>query len=375
MIATVSWRKFDATFENIKVTFWLDSHWLKTRVLVFLISDCCGAPLFKISVKISHLILSRRKVTSLDELHAKIWTELWSGCEESNTIRNFRTQSDLKGERKLSPSLSFLQFIKRLKDPPDKFVYKFCGVTNPSLFWSRKMGTSDSKEKENSEDNLNSSSKESEVPSTILPLNKTVCVHLVPKFYTSEERGFKRSYCLLVTLQTCVNLHRAIEQWHHSDLTASVEFHERRFVESRTCSSFRFSGNRPLTVKSILGSDITVTQVTLKENDSLRITGVFKRNIGSIEDLTTCDAFDLILCPSFRINSQNSDWFLLGTLYTKHADFKHRRHWRAAVRADYTWISDWSYSYICVTLTKPWKLLDIMRILSFIILTPAKKLI
>lgn len=236
------------------------------------------------------------------------------------------------------------------------------------------MGTSDSKEKENSKDNLNSNSKESEVPSTILPLDKTVCVHLVPKFYTSEERGFKRSYCLLVTLQTYVNLHRAVLQWHHSDLTASMEFHERRFGDGRTCSSFRFSGNRPLTVKSILGSDITVTQVTLKENDSLRITGVFKRNIGSIEDLTTCDAFELILCPSFRINSQNSDWFLLGTLYTKHTDFKHRRHWRAAVRADYTWISHWSYnSYICVTLTHwPLKLLDIMRILNFIILVPAK---
>ena len=198
------------------------------------------------------------------------------------------------------------------------------------------MGSSGSKEKENSEDNLNSSSKASEVPSTILPLNRTVCVHLVPKFYTSEERGFKRSYCLLVTLQTYVDLHQAVVQWHHSDLTASVEFHERRFEEGRSRSSLRFSGNRCLAVKSILSSDITVTQVTLKENDSLRITGVFKRNIGSIEDLTTCDAFELILCPSFRINSQNSDWFLLGTLYTKHTNFKHRRHWRAAVRADYS---------------------------------------
>ena len=201
------------------------------------------------------------------------------------------------------------------------------------------MGTADSKEKQkNAADNWNSSSTDSEVPPTILPLNRTVCVHLAPKFYTSESKGFKRSYCLLVTLHTYADLHQAVVQWHYPELTANVEFHERRLRDSRTFSSLRRSSvwSRSVTVKSIKASDIAVTQVTLTENDSLRIAGVFKRNITSIEDLTTCDSFDLILCPSFRINRDNSDWFLLGTLYTKHADFKHRRHWRAAVRPDFT---------------------------------------
>ena len=200
------------------------------------------------------------------------------------------------------------------------------------------MGLTDSREKHcNSEDNSNS--KDSEMLPTILPLDREVRVHLVPKFYTSEERGFKRSYCLLVTLQKYMDLQRAVVKW-DQNLTASVEFHEQRLGSFSGSSPFpnrglRSSRNRSLTVNSISGTDIEVTQVTVKENDSLRITGVFKRNLGIIEDLTSCDSFDLILCPSFRIQSQSSDWFLLGTLYTKHANSKHRRHWRAAVRANY----------------------------------------
>ena len=206
------------------------------------------------------------------------------------------------------------------------------------------MGLADSKEKEcNSVDNSNS--KDSEMPPTILPLDREVRVHLVPKFYTSEERGFKRSYCLLVTLQKYMaDLHRAVVKW-DQHLTASVEFHEQRLGSFSGSSSIlnrsdffslRSSRNHSLAVNSISGPDIEVTQVTVKENDSLRITGVFKRNLGIIDDLTNCDAFELILCPSFRIQSQSSDWFLLGTLYTKHTNSKHRRHWRAAVRANYT---------------------------------------
>ena len=203
------------------------------------------------------------------------------------------------------------------------------------------MGLTDSKGKErNSEDNSNS--KGSEMLPTILPLDREVRVHLVPKFYTSEERGFKRSYCLLVTIQKYMDSHRAVVKLdQHDHLTASVEFHEQRLGSFSGSSSIlnrglRSSRNRWLTVNSISGTDIEVTQVTVKENDSLRITGVFKRNLEIIEDLTSCDSFDLILCPSFRIQSQSSDWFLLGTLYTKHTNSKHRRHWRAAVRANYT---------------------------------------
>lgn len=205
------------------------------------------------------------------------------------------------------------------------------------------MGLADSKEKQdNSEDN-STASKDSEIPPTILPLKKEVCVHLVPKFYTSEERGFTRSYCLFITLQRVVDIYQACVRKHEGDLTASVEFHERRrsllgsssFLHRETLS-LRPSRSHSVTVHSINCPDIEVTQVTVKENDSLRIAGVFKRNLGSIPDLTSCDAFDLILCPSFRINRECSDWFLLGTMYTKHGNSKHMRHWRAAVRADYT---------------------------------------
>lgn len=205
------------------------------------------------------------------------------------------------------------------------------------------MGLADSKEKHDNTDD-DSTSKDSEIPPTILPLDKEVRVHLVPKFYTSEERGFTRSYCLLVTLQRDVDLHHAVINY-DQDLTATVEFHERRlgsFSASSTIPdrseffSLKPWRSRSMTVKSINGLDIEVKKVTVKENDSLRITGVFKRNLGSIENLTNCNSFDLILCPSFRINSHCSEWLLLGTMYTKHANSKHMRHWRAAVRADYT---------------------------------------
>lgn len=204
------------------------------------------------------------------------------------------------------------------------------------------MGLVTSKEKRNNSVN-DSNSRDSEILPTILPLDTEVRVHLVPKFYTSEERGFKRSYCLLVTLQRfTVDLHHSVVKW-DQDMAANVEFHEHR-LGSVSASSWSFhrrlfsrsTRNRPMTVNSISSDNIDVTQVKVKENDSLRITGVFKSNSGGIKDLTSCEAFDLILCPSFRIKSQCSDWVLLGTLYTKHADSKHRRHWRAAVKADYS---------------------------------------
>ena len=184
---------------------------------------------------------------------------------------------------------------------------------------------------DNSEDN--SFARDSDHLPTILPLDKTVRVHLVPKFYTSEERGFTRSYYLSITLKRVRDLYDAT-----LGITAGVEFHERRqsLIES---SSFirrdRLSRSHSVTVNSIDGPDIEVKQVTLKENNSLRITGVFTRNLGSIPDLTSCDSFDLILCPSFRISSECSEWLLLGTMYTKHENCKHMRHWRAAVRGDY----------------------------------------
>ena len=184
---------------------------------------------------------------------------------------------------------------------------------------------------DNSEDN--SSSRGRDHLPTILPLDETVRVHLVPKFYTSEERGFTRSYYLSIMLQRVRDLYDAT-----LGITARVEFHERR-QSLRGSSSFisreRLSRSHSVTVNSIDGPDIEVKQVTLKENESLRITGVFTRNLKSIPDLTSCDSFDLILCPSFRISSKRSEWLLLGTMYTKHENFKHTRHWRAAVRGDY----------------------------------------
>ena len=187
---------------------------------------------------------------------------------------------------------------------------------------------------DNSEDNF--SSKESDILPTILPLDKTVRVHLVPKFYTSEESGFTKSYYLSIKLQRVRDLYDATV-----GITARVEFHERRrslLGKSSFIRRARLSRSHLVTVNSIDGPDIEVKQVTLKENDSLRINGVFTRNLRSIPDLhvTSYDSFDLILCPSFRIRNECSEWLLLGTMYTKHADCKHMRHWRAAVRADYT---------------------------------------
>ncbi|XP_078369093.1 uncharacterized protein LOC144653050 [Oculina patagonica] len=196
------------------------------------------------------------------------------------------------------------------------------------------MGSTGTKEKQdNSEDN--SISKDSNTPPTLLPLNKKVRVHLVPKFYTSEERGITRSFYLLVTLQGVKDLYQA-----SVGVTATVEFHERRQSLGGSSSSFirreALTRTRSDTVNSIDGPDIEVKQVTVKENDSLRIAGVFTKDLGSIPDLTNCDSFDLILCPSYRISTEHSDWLLLGTMYTKHANSKHARHWRAAVRADYS---------------------------------------
>lgn len=199
------------------------------------------------------------------------------------------------------------------------------------------MGLIGSKDVHNIQENSEeSSSSNSTIPSTLLPLNRTVRVHLVPKFYTSEERGFTRTYYLQITLQRVRDLYHA-----NVGVTARVEFYERR--QSLSGSSSRFirretlSRSQSVTVNSIDGPDVEVKQVTVKENDSLRIVGVFTKDLGSIPDLTSCDSFDLILCPSYRISSDNSaDWLLLGTMYTKHTNSKHKRHWRAAVRANYT---------------------------------------
>ena len=195
------------------------------------------------------------------------------------------------------------------------------------------MGLITSKVSQDNSEN-NSVSKDSDLLPTILPLDKTVRVHLVPKFYTSEERGFTRSYYLSVKLQRVRDLYDATV-----GITARVEFHERRrslLGNSSFIRRKRQSRSHLVTVNSIDGPDIEVKQVTLKENDSLRIIGVFTRNLRSIPDLTSCESFDLILCPSFRISSERSEWLLLGTMYTKHTNCKHMRHWRAAVRGDYT---------------------------------------
>lgn len=192
--------------------------------------------------------------------------------------------------------------------------------------------TVSNKSQDGSDDN--SVSRDSDLLPTILPLGKKVRVHLVPKFYTSEERGFTRSYYLLITLQRVRDLYDATV-----GITARVEFHERRqslLGNSSFIRRERLSRSHSVTDNSIDGPDIEVKQVTVKENDSLRIIGVFTRNLRSIPDLTSCDSFDLILCPSFRIRSECSEWHLLGTMYTKHANCKHVRHWRAAVRGDYT---------------------------------------
>lgn len=201
------------------------------------------------------------------------------------------------------------------------------------------MGLAYSKEKQTDSEE-NSTSRDSELQPTLLPLGRVVRVHLAPKFYTSEERGFTRSYCLLVTLQREANTYNASVQ-HERDLTANVEFQERRRslregspFSRREMLSLRRANS--VTINSINGPDIEVKQVAVEENDSLRIVGVFKKDLGSILDLESCDTFDLVLCPSCRLRTDCSEWFLLGTMYTKRANSKRTRHWRAAVRADYT---------------------------------------
>ena len=203
------------------------------------------------------------------------------------------------------------------------------------------MGLADSMEKEDNTEG-NTTSKDGEIPATILPLNKAVRVHLVPKFYTSEERGFTRSYSLVLTLRKNMDFYDARVRTNQY-LTACAEFHERRqsIAAAETSIFLRDSFGRPrsrsvIQVNSLNDQDIVIKEVTLKEHESLRISGVFKQNLERIEDLSTCDGFDLILCPSFQISCHPGQWILLGTLFTKHANYKHLRHWRAAVRDNFS---------------------------------------
>ena len=186
------------------------------------------------------------------------------------------------------------------------------------------------------EDNENGSrgepamSKESiTLEDSFLPLNQKVKVHLVPKFYASDDGA---GSFLLVTLKKMCLFIDAREQCCH---TANVEFHQ-----GDVSLSAREVFGRPRTcaISTVEESDIEVREVIIKKGECLRISGVFTsrpRRTRSVADLEHSDSFDLILCPSTKITPHPGDWALLGTLYTKPVNLSRERQWKAAVRKDF----------------------------------------
>lgn len=172
-----------------------------------------------------------------------------------------------------------------------------------------------------------------EIPPTILPLNKVVKVHLVPKFLTSDGTRFDSRYCMMVKVTELDSV--LDKQSSQPDLTtltqllsANVEFRQRRFsLVGNSKTNERNLRTRSVTLKH---TDIEVKQVVVNKEESIRISGTFLRGLADLKTQT----FDLILCPSQLINTaDNKEWLLMGTLYTKAADSKHEHRWRAAVRA------------------------------------------
>lgn len=167
--------------------------------------------------------------------------------------------------------------------------------------------------------------------SSFLPLDQRVKVHLVPKFYTSDDGSF----FLFVTLKKPRNLFP--ESTDPAYYTASVQFRQRKPSLEDGGLSTREVFVRPpsCTGNTIEDSHVDVREVMIKKGESIRICGVFSSHGPNFVKLEQSDSFELILCPSEKITPQPEDWMLMGTLYTKPLNLKRERHWKAAVRNDF----------------------------------------
>lgn len=180
------------------------------------------------------------------------------------------------------------------------------------------------------------------IPTTLLPLNTTVKVHLVPKFLTSDGTKFDSKYCMLVkvtqqvvdTTTDQLSKHQFTASIPNAKLSADVEFQQRRFSLLENTNSHRLlSRTKSYTLEQ---SDIKVENVDIVDHESIRISGTF---IKGTADVNSRETFDLVLFPSKDMEHRSTDcgdidWILMGTLFTKAISSKYKHHWRAAVRAN-----------------------------------------
>ena len=164
---------------------------------------------------------------------------------------------------------------------------------------------------------------------TLIPIKQKVVIHLVPKFFAPEEKGFVKTYLLLVTLRQKIGSMVFLEN-EFGNFTATVEFHERKVVVNsnpQPSLKDRIRRSRAVSIRSV---DAVVDTVKVIEGESLTISGIFLDKIGYIID---DDKFDLIVYPSTRVSSTPGKWLLMGTLYTKVPGCnKREQQWKAAVR-------------------------------------------
>ena len=165
---------------------------------------------------------------------------------------------------------------------------------------------------------------------TLIPLNRRVPIHLAPKFFTPEERGFDKIYLLIVTLKKITGSTLTVEK-PEDEYAATVEFHERKVATASPQPSLAEKIRRSRSV-SITSVEAAAVEVEIIERKSLKISGSFQEKLDNVLD---DDKFDLILCPSTRVSLAPGELLLMGTLYTKLAGSsksKRDQQWKAAVR-------------------------------------------
>lgn len=128
-----------------------------------------------------------------------------------------------------------------------------------------------------------------------------------------------------------LNKHEFTASISNASLTADVEFQQRRFSLLETPNSHRLlSRTKSYTLEQ---SEINVESMDIVDNESIRISGNFIKGT-TVDDK---EFFDLVLFPSNKMERHGrdcGDWVLIGTMFTKSLDSKHKHHWRAAVRAN-----------------------------------------
>lgn len=178
------------------------------------------------------------------------------------------------------------------------------------------------------------------LPSSLLPLNKRVKVHLLPKFMTSDAAKFDSKYWMVVKVTAPESTQSGQQERRklsvdviNAKLTAEIEFEQRKsnLLEDGN-SHKRLSRTKSFTLEQ---SDISVENVKIVPNNSIHISGTFMKGT---DDINNKETFELVLCPSQEMQRHttcNGDWVLMGSLFTRPIDNRHRRHWKAAVRASF----------------------------------------